>query len=257
MVVHTSLTDEIEKKKSRILGNPSYYFKRANRIKNCLRKSGHAYSFWMEHPDMRMQMLDNQSKGIGNGYGVNTDLRRIARQGIKRINDAWIYLSQDCPRSIPFVRYVSSELVKDVGKIIDPTKNSNGFRNHRVSLCFKNYTPPNPIKIPELIDGFIDEIKHSDYHPVEAAIETHLRITGIQPFADGNKRTARILQDKILWDNDLPPLVVPAGERKTYIDLLENALAGYRDKRIDNVRPFFDYMAGKVNGALDTILNDL
>jgi Fic family protein len=100
-------------------------------------------------------------------------------------------------------------------------------------------------------------LKSSDLAPIEAAIYTHLHLAGIQPFIDGNKRTARLLQDRILFSYELPPAVIPAGEREVYIDLLEQALVGVRNNAVKPQRPFYDYIGGKVNSVLDEILGDL
>ncbi|MGC9309512.1 MAG: Fic family protein [Candidatus Nanoarchaeia archaeon] len=114
---------------------------------------------------------------------------------------------------------------------------NTGFRQNRVSLGL-DYTPPNPVRVPELVKKACYEIRESDYHPVEAAAVAHLRIAGIQPFLDGNKRTARLIQDRILEDHNLPPAVIPAGEREVYIDLLEQGLLGLKNNNLKQQRPF-------------------
>ena len=85
----------------------------------------------------------------------------------------------------------------------------------------------------------------------------HIGIVGIQPFMDGNKRTARLIQNRILHSVDLPPAVIPAGEGKFYFDLLRRVLPFYQDGDMIGQKQFYDYCASKVNNSLDEILGDL
>ena len=59
----------------------------------------------------------------------------------------------------------------------------------------------------------------------QVALEAHLRLVSIHPFADGNGRTARLLMNLILLRAGYPPLVVPPERRPDYIDSLERAQA--------------------------------
>ena len=249
MVIAESLEREISMKMSKIAGNPSYYLSRDNRVRTFLTHIKDAHSFWLEHPDMRRQVLDS-------GEVDAKKLKRVARNGARRINEAWRYLS-GLNNGKSVLEQISYNLILDVGRIVEPVINARGFREGRVSLGFDDYCPPNPVKVPELVRAFCHELKSSDLSPVEAAAYAHLHIAGIQPFENGNKRVARLFQDKILDCNELPPAVIPSGERQVYLDLLEQALAGIRDGKYGMQRPFFDYIGGKVNSALDDIIGDL
>ena len=246
MPINLNLTDELDEKKNKIEKSPNYFLKRANQVKKDLRVIGDIHSFWLENPEMRKTIL--RISDTDNPH----NLRRKARECIAKIQTAWTHLNQynDLQHNL------TPEIIVQVGKRIDPY-NSSCFRNARVSLGFTQYTPPNPVKVDELISKFCTDLTHSEYHPVEAAAVTHLNIAGIQPFLDGNKRTARLLQDKILVESGFPPAIIPAGERHIYLDLLEQGLVGMRDGDFKAQRPFFDYIGGKVNVALDKIINDL
>ena len=251
MPISGKLIDEIEQKMIKIQASdsPEYFLKRSQRIKKDLRRICDVYSFWLENPDLRMKILN---------VNHETDprrLRKIAREGVSNIRMAWDYLHAK-QFGDSFIKYINSDMILEVGKLVQPQQNAKGFREKRVSLGL-DYTPPNPLKVPLLVENACYELRESDYHPVEAAAIIHLDLAGIQPFIDGNKRTARLFQDRILTDAGLPPAVIPVGEREAYIDLIEQALIGKRDRNLKLQRPFFDYIGGKVNVALDEIIGDL
>jgi hypothetical protein len=248
MPISEKLIEEIEEKRWIIQNDPDYFLRRSQRIKSDLRSMGNIHSYWIEHPEERNLIM----RGSGED---KRKLRKEARKSIGKIMDAWRYL-QGMEYNSSILNAITPELILDVGGKVD-SRNMKGFRTERVSLGLVKYTPPNPIKVPVLVENFCKKLKDSDYFPVEAAITVHLGIAGIQPFIDGNKRTGRLLQDRILDDNGLPPAIIPAGERHVYIDVLEDALAGMRDNDLRIQRPFYDYVAGKVNVAMDRILNDL
>lgn len=248
MVIAEALNREIVEKRKKISGNPEYYLKRSQRIKGDLRRICDIHSFWLETPSLRGRILQAQ------GEIDSRQLRKIARKSVANIKKAWKFLNSK--GNGDFLGRLSSEIILKVGKFVEPSKNAQGYRNQRVTLGLQ-YVPPNPVKVPELVEAFCCNVKDSDYSPVEAAAVTHLTLTGIQPFQDGNKRTARLLQDRILFGYGLPPAVILSGEREVYIDLLEQGLWGLRDRDLKLQRPFFDYIGGKVNVALDKILDDL
>ncbi len=88
---------------------------------------------------------------------------------------------------------------------------------------------PNPAKIPDLMAGLGAwlEASGNDY---ETALEAHLRLVAIHPFADGNGRTARLLMNLMLIRGGYPPVAVRLDDRKAYIDAIEHAqLSGDKD----------------------------
>jgi hypothetical protein len=251
MVISPRLLREIDEKKAVVMANPDYYLKMSNAISGDLRQISNLYSYWLENPRLRMKIL--KQSNCKNSRG----LRRIAKKGINRMHDAWAYLLSVSCQGEDFTKVISPEIIAGVGAFVDPRINGIGFRQERVSLNFRDYIPPNYVKVPGLIQKMCDDLHGSDYHPVEAAASVHLDIAGIQPFLDGNKRTARLFQDKILNCVELPPAVIPYGERDVYLDLLEQGLIGRQTLKYELVRPFFDYVGGKVNSTLDSIIGDL
>lgn len=70
----------------------------------------------------------------------------------------------------------------------------------------------------------------SNIHPVLRAIEVHSDLIAAQPFNDFNKRTARIVMNWFLIQNDYTPIIfdVPA-DKQNYMDNLRAKLDGDTD----------------------------
>ena len=81
-----------------------------------------------------------------------------------------------------------------------------GLRRHRVGITGTNYHPlDNEFQICEAMRDACKLI-NSKYNIFEKALLTLLLLSYIQPFLDGNKRTARITSNALLIANDYCPL---------------------------------------------------
>jgi Fic family protein len=95
----------------------------------------------------------------------------------------------------------------------------------------------------------------------------HLQLARIHPFDDGNGRTARMIHNLYLGHAQLPPIVIRERDRKKYIEHLDEAVKGFKNRdgelipvftRIsisDGERGYYDFMAKKLNESMDYILN--
>jgi len=250
MIVSQNLLDEIDEKKELISEYPEYFLRRSNLVRTTLRRACNVHSFWIEHPELRTKLLrDFEAEDT-------SEFRARANIGMVRINDAWKYLKKVSGKSNE-LEYISSRNILEVLSIVEPELNSGSFRHERVSMRLSGFTPPNHLSVPDLAEKFCYEVNNGDLHPVEVAAQCHLYIAAIQPGLDGNKRTGRLFQNTVLHNYDLPPAVIPVGERTTYIDLLEPAMASFRESDYRPQIPFCNYVAGKVNSALDYMIDDL
>ena len=69
-------------------------------------------------------------------------------------------------------------------------------------------------------------------HPVELASNVHEKLVSIHPFIDGNGRTARLVMNLILLQNDYPITIINSdrARREEYYTALETAhLSGDRE----------------------------
>jgi Fic family protein len=109
--------------------------------------------------------------------------------------------------------------------------NAGHYRTVPVRIAGSAVVLPNPRKVPDLMNAFVDELKHNhDLHPVALAAEAHYRLVTIHPFVDGNGRTARLLMNMILLMTGYPLAIIRKRDRLAYIRSLEKAqLGGAKD----------------------------
>jgi len=245
------LREEIRLKQEKISGDPGAFDARAERIRDELRSIGDVYSFWIENPELRKALL------LGNKEPDT--VKKMARKGIRNITDAWYFLCNH-GQDKDFAKQIEPRILMGANAIVRGQKARQGkFRDREVTLNFKDYLPPKPGKINDLVVGAIDNVKDlcEGGEQLDAAIYAHLSLALIQPFDEGNKRTARLVQDRILVDAGLPPAIIPAGEAKFYLGLLGKAAPHYESGNARGQQVFYNYIASKVNNGLDTILRDL
>ena len=90
--------------------------------------------------------------------------------------------------------------------IIEKLNISKGIRKRSIGITGTKYKPiDNQYQIKEALEKTIKTINHIK-NPVEKAILAVLMISYIQPFEDGNKRTARLLGNAILLAHNYCPL---------------------------------------------------
>ena len=87
-----------------------------------------------------------------------------------------------------------------------------------------------PVDVPSLMLEVIEAINTADGITIDNAHEIYARIhmgfVHIHPFWDGNGRVARLLANIPLLRAGLPPLTIPQGDRRQYIQLLANYQIG-------------------------------
>ena len=257
--INPGLREEINLKLQKIARHPRYYDKRKELVVQEIRSLGDIYSFWIENPELRKALLLENKKP--------ETIRKMAREGIQAVHNGWYYLSQQGQFG-NFTDYLSTDLLQRLnGLVARKDRRSGYFReppnllSHTsgdVTLNLEGYTPPSWEKVPAQVKELLEKIRESyKTDPLEAAILAHLGIGAIQPFFDGNKRCSRLIQNRILYDAQMPPATIQAGESKFYFGLLKKAFPAFRDGGVEGQRQFYDYCASKVNNGLDEILGDL
>lgn len=127
--------------------------------------------------------------------------------------------------------------------------NAGHYRSVPVRISGSAVVLPNPRKVPDLMQDFVEWLKHSgNLHPVELAAEAHYRLVTIHPFVDGNGRTARLLMNMILLMTGYPSAIIRKRDRLAYIGSLEKAqLGGSKDD-------YLKIIAKAVDRSLDIYL---
>jgi fido (protein-threonine AMPylation protein) len=101
--------------------------------------------------------------------------------------------------SVSVINQLHNLLIKDLNI-------TTGIRKQAVGITGTTYHPPdNEHQIREVFEKTITIINKTK-NAFEKALIAHFMIAYIQPYTDGNKRTARMLTNAILLANDLYPL---------------------------------------------------
>jgi len=99
------------------------------------------------------------------------------------------------------------------------------IRTGRVRITGANFIPPNPLKVPALLDELIVWVNENplNLNIVERISVFHHRFVWIHPFFDGNGRTARLVMNLLLMKWGYPPVIVLKVDRMKYYRALEDA----------------------------------
>ena len=124
--------------------------------------------------------------------------------------------------------------------------NTGRYRNISVRIAGSTVVLPNAAKVSDLMSAFVAwlNLPHTE-HPVKIAADTHYKLVSIHPFVDGNGRTARLLMNLLLMQEDYPPALIRKEDRKKYITAIGQAQLGgslhdYYELIIDAVDRSFD-----------------
>lgn len=143
----------------------------------------------------------------------------------------YIFNNQDIaiPITIRDIEDVHSILIKD----LDVGRN---LRSRGVGITGTNYSPlDNEHQIREALQLMCDIINDKE-NAFEKAFLALLLISYIQPFEDGNKRTARLVSNAILYNHDICPL---SYRTINPIDYKEALLIFYEQNNIYNFKKIF------------------
>ncbi len=177
--------------------------------------------------------------------------------------DAWNYAKRH------FEGYVDFSFLLTLGQMIEPEKNPGGFRRTQ-ALWGRDMVMTSPDKIERDLGVALRRINQSSIHPVERGVLYHLHIARVQPFNDGNKRLARLIQNALLEYEGYGATIIPVQERETYMKRIVTAVHGYRERESAGKMfdawemplvaskeefDFLDYLAQKVSDTLDLRLS--
>lgn len=106
------------------------------------------------------------------------------------------------------------------------------IRNAGVRIVGANFTPPNAVKVPGLLDELIAFVNDNPMGLNELVLATifHHRLVWIHPFFDGNGRTVRLAMNLLLLKAGFPPAIILKNDRKKYYDALNQANKGSYQK---------------------------
>lgn len=133
------------------------------------------------------------------------------------------------PLSVATIEDIHTLLVKN----LDINRN---IRKRRVGISGTNYTPlENEFQIKEALVQMC-ELINSKTNVFEKALLALILISYIQPFSDGNKRTARIISNAILIFNHFCPISFRTVDS---IDYKKALLIFYEQTNINSIKKIF------------------
>ncbi|MBI2151816.1 Fic family protein [Candidatus Woesearchaeota archaeon] len=94
-------------------------------------------------------------------------------------------------------------LICQVAREID--QRLSGYRNESVRIAGKEniYVMTNPAKVEREMNKLLSYVNNPDIRILERALCFHLYFSLIHPLSDGNGRTSRLMQNMILYHNDI------------------------------------------------------
>ena len=99
-----------------------------------------------------------------------------------------------------------SDVIDIHSALVDNLGVTGGIRSQSVGITGTKYAPiDNRFQLTERMERLIDVVNKKD-HPVEKALILSGMIAYLQPFMDGNKRTARLMANAVLVGNDFSAL---------------------------------------------------
>jgi len=106
-----------------------------------------------------------------------------------------------------YINPLAVSRIEDIHSILNKELNiSKNLRNNRMGISGTNYKPlDNEFQIREALTSMCGIINQEENIFAKTFLALVL-ISYIQPFADGNKRTARIISNAILIDNKYCPI---------------------------------------------------
>ena len=105
-------------------------------------------------------------------------------------------------------------------------RNAGRYRTVPVRIYGSTVIMPNPLKVKELMTQFLSWLHQTHDHPLQIALDAHLKLVSVHPFVDGNGRTARLLMNLLLMQAGYPPAIVLPAERKEYVASIEKVQLG-------------------------------
>lgn len=113
--------------------------------------------------------------------------------------------------------------IKKINKTINENiKETDGYRKVQVFIRGSEHIPPEPEKIPNLMNYFVYNYNNDAQDIFIKIAKYHIEFESIHPFEDGNGRTGRLLLNYELIKNDYAPVVISKDDRVKYFEFLRN-----------------------------------
>lgn len=114
-----------------------------------------------------------------------------------------------------FIKKINETINRDI-------KDTEGYRTVQVFIQGSEHIPPEPEKIPNLMNYYVYNYNHDEQDIFNKISKYHIEFERIHPFEDGNGRTGRLLINYELLKHNLQPVVIAKEDRIKYFEFLRN-----------------------------------
>jgi len=127
-------------------------------------------------------------------------------------------------RQIAQKQDLDENTLKDIHQILMENIIQGGiYRNCEVKITGAKHKPPSANDAYYQIKNFIADLYSKNTgNAIVSAAWTHAEFVKIHPFIDGNGRTARLIMNYRLMENEFLPISISHKNRLEYYDVLEN-----------------------------------
>ena len=212
--------------------------------------------------------MELEGTTLGSGQNGEEILRKqLAKQGYIDLTGAWNFATASYQGNF------SHDLILNIASRVEPTLTEtrtilgkgSEYRKTNLRVTGANSIPPiKGERVEKEMDSLLDFLNDDTENPLVKATFSHLHFARIHPLYDGNGRTARLLQNLILYADNIPGVRIEDGERVFYRSLLRNALKEYNERESENewhngshLKTFFEYIASIENVNLDRLEKEL
>lgn len=176
---------------------------------------------------------DLEDQTITNISLQDQDNARRKQQVITNFRNAWNYGVSEPRRNLDMI------YLTEVAGRVEPDLRSPGQEYAEVRKEIRQflggYVPPaDETRIRAHLERLMQAEKSMNLHPVERAIFDYFHLIRIQPFFNGNKRTAGIVMNTMLRTEGYLPISIPDSQVSDYESYLLGAIEGFKEKGSEN-----------------------
>jgi Fic family protein len=149
--------------------------------------------------------------------------------------------------------FLSEGVIKEIHSIVlnDRLAERGVYRKVAVRILGAVHTPPNPHKIPDLMQELVSVYSNSAKNIVKKIAVFHIQFERIHPFIDGNGRTGRLLANLELMKAGYPPVDIKFTDCKDYYDSLSEYDRSGKTEKFE--RMFANYVLERIEEYLKII----
>lgn len=127
---------------------------------------------------------------------------------VENSKKAWEFLAEDFKFTETSIKKLYAILTKDLIMVEHNILYPKGYKKYENVVGGNKTTPPEKVKeeMIKLLTWY--KTNKKVLHPIKLAFEFHMKYLIIHPFQDGNGRTARMIMNKILEDNNYLPIII-------------------------------------------------